>query len=233
VKQSGVGRGNADLKKLATTMLLTAAIALGGCATGDKATGSKPTGNKHDYSGKTPDFAVSGTRVAVVAVRDARSYVTSGRWTPEFAGVTRGGFGDPVDILTESGNPLAVDFGTTIAAALKAKGFKATVLEGSVPGNAEGIAAVLKKAGAERLVVVLIEEWRSDTFVNTTLDFGLDLQVYDGAGKVLGATQLTGRQDLGGDKADPAGHARSAVPAAYRRILEQLFSAEPIVASLK
>ncbi|MGB8433485.1 MAG: hypothetical protein WCE38_04410 [Burkholderiales bacterium] len=216
------------MKKLATTMLLGAAIALGGCATG-----TKPTGNKHAYSGQTPDFAVSGTRVAVVAVRDARSYVMSGRWAPEFAGVTRGGFGNPVDVLTESGNPLAVDFGTTIAAALKAKGFKATVLEGSVPGNAEEIASVLKKAGAERLVVVLIEEWRSDTFVNTTLDYGLDLQVYDDSGKVLGATQLTGRQDLGGDAADPAGHARTAVPAAYRRILEQLFSAEPIAASLK
>lgn len=221
------------MKKLATTMLLTAAIALGGCATGGKATGNKPTGTRHAYSGQTPAFAVSGTRVAVVAVRDARAYVMSGRWAPEFAGVTRGGFGDPVDVLTESGNPLAVDFGTTIAAALKAKGFKATVLEGSVPGNAEGIAAALKKASAERLVVVLIEEWRSDTFVNTTLDFALDLQVYDGAGKVLGATQLTGHQDLGGDSANPTGHARTAVPAAYRRILEQLFSAEPIVASLK
>ncbi len=216
------------MKKLATTLLLLAAIVLGGCATGNK-----PSGNKHAYTGQTPDFAVSGTRVAVVAVRDARSYVMSGRWAPEFAGVTRGGFGDPVDVLTESGNPLAVDFGTTIAAALKAKGFKATVLEGSVPGNAEGIAAVLKKAGAERLVVVLIEEWKSDTFVNTTLDYGLDLQVYDDAGKVLGGTQLTGRQDLGGDAANPAGHARTAVPAAYRRVLEQLFSAGPIVASLK
>lgn len=228
-----LGARNAGLSRLSTALLLTAAIALGGCATGDKTTGSKPTANRHAYSGQTPDFAVSGTRVAVVAVRDARSYVMSGRWAPEFAGVTRGGFGNPVDVLTESGNPLAVDFGTTITAALKAKGFKATALEGSVPGSAEGIAAVLKKAGAERLVVVLIEVWRSDTVVNTTLDYGLDLQVYDGAGKVLGATQLTGHQDLGGDAANPTGHARTAVPAAYRKILEQLFSAEPIAASLK
>jgi len=203
--------------------MVAAAIALGGCA----------TGNRHAYTGATPEFAVSGTRVAVVAVRDARPYVLSGRWAPEFAGLTRGAAGNPTDILTESGNPLAADFGTTIAAALRARGFKASVLEGPVPGSAEEIAAAQKKAGAERLAVVMIREWQSDTFVNTTLDFDLDLQVYDPTGKVLAATRLTGRNDLGGDAADPRGHARTAVPAAYRRILEQLFSAQPIVNSLK
>jgi len=209
--------------RLAAAALLAGATALGGCA----------AGNKHAYTGATPALAVSGTRVAVVAVRDARAYVLSGRWAPDYAGLTRGGFGNPTDILTESGNPLAADFGTTIAAALRARGFKATVLAGAVPGSAEGIAVALKKAGAERLVVVLIEEWQSDTLINTTLVYGLDLQVYDGAGKVLGATRLTGREDLGGDAADPPGHARTAVPAAYRRVLEQLFSAPPIVNSLK
>ncbi|MCG6875964.1 MAG: hypothetical protein LJE97_12835, partial [Betaproteobacteria bacterium] len=204
-------------------LLLAAGTALGGCA----------VGNKHAYTGTTPDLAVSGTRVAVVAVRDARPYVMSGNRTPDFAGLTRGESGSPLDILTESGNPLAVDFGTTIAAALRAKGFKATVLEGDVPPTREGIAAVAKKAGAERLAVVLIEEWQSDTLVNTTLAYDLDLEVYDSTGKVLGATRLTGRQDLGGDAANPPGYAKTAVPAAYRRILEQLFSAQPIVSSLK
>jgi len=152
---------------------------------------------------------------------------------PSWQSGTRGAAGNPTDILTESGNPLAADFGTTIAAALRARGFKASVLEGPVPGSAEEIAAAQKKAGAERLAVVMIREWQSDTFVNTTLDFDLDLQVYDPTGKVLAATRLTGRNDLGGDAADPRGHARTAVPAAYRRILEQLFSAQPIVNSLK
>lgn len=211
------------MKRAAVVMMLAAGAALGGCA----------VGNKHAYTGATPELAVSGTRVAVVAVRDARAYVLSGRRAPDYAGLTRGGFGDPRDILTESGNPLAADFGTTIAAALRAKGFKTTVLEGSVPGSPEGIAAAVKKAGAERMAIVILVEWKSDTYMSTDLIYDLALRLYDDAGKELGATRLTGRDNLGGDAVNPPGHAKTAVPAAYRRILEQLFSAQPIVNSLK
>ncbi len=211
------------MRKLAATTFLTAAIALGGCA----------VGNKHAYTGATPGFAVAGTRIAVVAVRDARSYVMSGNKAPDFVGLSRGGFGNPFDILTESGNPLAVDFGTTIASALRAKGFKATVLDGSVPDSPAGIAESLRKANAGRLAIVIILEWKSDTFMNTALIYDLALRVHDATGKELGATRVTGRDDLGGDAVNPPGHAKTAVPAAYRRVLEQLFSAEPIVSSLK
>ncbi|NJN39894.1 MAG: hypothetical protein HC807_02145 [Gammaproteobacteria bacterium] len=211
------------MKNLLAFGLLVALTALGGCA----------VGNKHAYTGANPDIAASGTRIAVVAVRDARSYILSGNKTPDFVGLSRGGFGNPFDILTESGNPLAVDFGVTIAGALQARGFTATPLPGPVPDGPAGIAAALKKAGAERMAIVIIVEWKSDTYVNTDLIYDLSLRVHDVAGKELGATRLTGRDNLGGDAINPPGHAKTAVPAAYRRIIGQLFSAEPIVASLK
>ena len=209
--------------RLATAALLAAATALGGCA----------VGNKHAYTGGKPELAVSGTRVAVVAVRDARSYVLSGNKTPDFVGLSRGGFGNPFDILTESGNPLAADFASTIAAALRAKGFKATVLEGAVPDGAPGIAEALKKSGAERMAVVVLIEWKSDTYMNTDLIYDVSLRIYDASGNALGATRLTGRDNLGGDAINPPAHAKTAVPLAYRRIIESLFSAPPIVNSLK
>jgi len=211
------------VNKLVATGLLVVVTVLGGCATG--------TG--HSYTGTTPELAVSGTRVAAVAVGDARPYVVSGNKTANFVGRLRGGSGNPVDILTESGNPLAADFGTTIAAALRAKGFKASVLPGTIPTVPEEIAAAMKKVGAERMVVVIILDWASDTFVSTELDYDVALTVYNAAGKGLGATRLAGRDNLGGDAADPSGHAKAAVPVAYRKILERLFAVQPIVMSLQ
>ena len=204
-------------------MLLAGAAALGGCA----------AGNKHSYTGTTPELAVSGTRIVVVAVRDARPYVVAGNRSANFVGRLRGPSGQPVDILTESGNPLAADFETTIAAALSAQGFKASVLPGVIPTDPQEIAAAVKRANAERMVVVILAEWASDTFVSTELDYDVALTVYDATGKGLGATRLTGRDSLGSDAADPRGHARTAVPAAYRKIIERLFSVQPIVMSLQ
>jgi hypothetical protein len=211
------------VKRLAIILLLAAGTALGGCA----------FGNKHAYTGTTPDLAVTGTRVAVVAVRDARPYIVSGNKTADFVGLQRGGFGNPFDVLTESGNPLAVDFGTTIAAALRAKGFKATVLEGVVPTSPEAIAAALQKADAERMVLVILFEWKTDSALNTDLIYDVVLTVYGATGKQLGATRVTGRDNLGGDMVSPSGHAKKVVPVAYRKILERLFAVQPIVMSLQ
>jgi len=217
------GATTSGVWRLTACVVLAAVTVLGGCA----------TGNGHSYTGTTPELAVSGTRVAVVAVRDARPYVVSGNKTANFVGRLRGGSGNPVDILTESGNPLAVDFETTIVAALRAQGFKASVLPGTIPTASEDIAAAVARAGAERMVALVLLEWASDIFVNTELDYDVALTVYDAAGKGLGATRLTGRENLGGDAANPPRHAKAAVPVAYRKILEHLFSVQPIIMSLQ
>jgi hypothetical protein len=215
--------GTAAMRRLRVVVALAAGAALAGCAAGDK----------HAYTGATPDLAVSGSRVAVVAVRDARPYVMSGYRPPDFVGLSRGGFGNPYDVLTESGNPLATDFGTTIAAALRAKGFKATVLRGDVPDSPAGIAAVMKQAGAERMVVVILVEWMSDMYLSGALIYDLSLRVYGSAGNEMGATRLSGREYLGPEAVSSPDRARAAVPVVYRQILGRLFSAQPIVSDLQ
>jgi hypothetical protein len=215
--------GAAATRRLPAVTALAAVLALAGCA----------AGVKHAYTGAAPDLKVSGNRVAIVAVRDARPYVLSGYRPPDFVGLSRGGFGNPYDILTESGNPLAVDFGTTIAAGLRAKGFKATVLEGDVPDSPAGIAAAMKKAGAERMVVVILVEWMSDVYLSGALIYDLSLRVYGSAGNEMGATRLSGREILGSDAVSSPDRARAAVPVLYRQILGQLFSAQPIVSDLQ
>jgi len=198
------------------------ALSLTGCA----------VGNQHAYTTETPQFSVSGTRSVLVCTQDARPYVLSAGKPPTFVGLSRGGFGNPFDVNTASGEPLASDFSATIARSLQQKGFKSSVVSvgGSPVTDHRGLAS---RAGADRLALVTIREWKSDTYMNTSLLYDLTLQVFDANGSQLAVNRATGSDNLGGDAINPPGHAKGAVPPAYRRKLEELFSSEAVVSSLR
>lgn len=189
-------------------------------------------GNKHSYSLARPELAPQGSSAIAVAAQDARSYVVSGEKTPDYVGTQRGGFGNPFNVLTQSGKPLAEDFAATVSESLARKGFKSTTVKVAVSGTPD-IRALAAQAKSERVALVLIQEWKSDTYQNTALSYDVTLQVYDSAGKRLAENRITGRDDLGGSAWNPPSHARSAIPVAYKKKLEDLFAADAIVKSLR
>ena len=70
-------------------------------------------GNTHRYDlGNAALVAESDKRVAV-CVADERPYVLSGEKPGSFVGLLRGGFGNPFDINTTSGEPMASDITTS------------------------------------------------------------------------------------------------------------------------
>ena len=202
--------------------VIAAALLAGGCA----------VGNQHIYHESIAELAPSGAGALAVATQDLRPYVTSGDKRPNFVGLSRGGFGNPFDVTTASGNALAQDFSNTIARSLEAKGYKATAVSvtGSGPVNANDL---LTKSGKDRLALVTINEWKSDTLMNTALYYDLTLRVYGAAGKQLAENRVAGKDNLGGDAINPPGHAKEAVPLAYRRKLELLFNNEAVRQSLR
>lgn len=64
-------------------------------------------GNKHQYIGSDPELLVTTTYATAVAVQDRRPYVLDGDKDADFVGIQRGGFGNPFDVITTSGRPLA------------------------------------------------------------------------------------------------------------------------------
>ena len=201
-------------------LIVLAALAASGCA----------VGNKHNYT-MAPELGVQGARSVAVGAQDARPYVVSREKTPDFVGLQRGGFGNPFDVTTESGRPLADDVAGAIAASLSRRGFKATtVAVGAAGADTRQLAS---QAGAERLALVSIHEWKSDTFQNTALLYELVLRVFDANGTELANNRVTGRDNLGGSAWNPPAHAKGAVPEAYRRKLEELFSAPAVRDSLR
>ncbi|MFN2645769.1 MAG: hypothetical protein ABR570_12310 [Burkholderiales bacterium] len=206
--------------KLAAIALLMLIVA--GCA----------VGNQHVYHEGSAELAPSGGRALAVATQDLRPYVTSGDKAPNFVGLSRGGFGNPFDVTTASGNALAQDFSATIGRSLEAKGYKTTAVSvtGAPPANVKELIA---KAGKEGLALVTINEWKSDTMMNTALLYDLTVRVYDANGAQLAENRIGGKEDLGGSAINPPGHAKEAVPVAYRRKLEQLFNNDAVRQSLR
>src|SRR3546814_17022357 len=92
--------------------VLCMGVLLGGCA----------VGNTHRYDLGDAQFQVNSSKSIAVAVVDVRPYVLDGDKAPDFSGLMRGGFGNPFDVTTDSGQPLSADFTASIVAALQRDG---------------------------------------------------------------------------------------------------------------
>ncbi|MEH6548066.1 MAG: hypothetical protein V7701_16640, partial [Sneathiella sp.] len=72
-------------------------------------------GNKYDYKDQPIDLAASSDQKIGVSVVDQRIYIVSGEKPADFVGLQRGGFGNPFDVNTKSGGPMADSFAFAIA----------------------------------------------------------------------------------------------------------------------
>ena len=148
-----------------------------------------------NYANAWPGINYSTDRSIVVGVVDNRPYVLSGKVGTQYVGVMRGGYGNPFYMSTESGGPLSDDLGTAIDSGLKNSGLRSTVVflpSGLSPDKA------LKQFGAnqrERALLVMVDEWKSDTYTTSRFLYDITATVYDGSGNLL-ATYNDSNVDL-------------------------------------
>ena len=173
-----------------------------------------------------------GAMSVALVVQDQRAAVLSGAKAPNFVGFQRSGFGIPFDVTTASGQPLANDFTTSIRHGLIRAGYRVTALPISDRASPAQVQDAVVRAGAERGLVFLIQDWKADTHTNTALQYGVMLRVLDPRGQELGRAVISGNDTLGGSFMDPAGQAAEAVPRAYNHKLEELLNNPSIVRAL-
>ena len=174
------------MRKFRLFALLVVGAALGGCA----------IGNKYDYRAATPAVSVKSDKQVVVAVVDRRTYVLSGNKGSNFIGLQRGGYGNPFDVTTSSGQPLAADFKDILVRALKNSGVDASPSKSSYRLAPETAVTTLASENAERSMIFVIREWKTDTYINAALIYDVTLNVYDGNIR-LASRRLQGRDRLG------------------------------------
>jgi hypothetical protein len=194
---------------------------LGGCA----------MGVKHDYQGPL-ELGVSTSAPVVVATLDHRPYVMNGQKAPNFVGLSRGGFGNPFDVTTQSGKPLASDISSAIVASMKGKGVDARMVE-LKPGLSESQAiSDLRTGGAPKSVLLTLREWKGDTMVNVGFAYNMDLRVFDRSGNVLASKTQHGNENLGAGSPFSPGGGDQVLPR-YRRMMELLFRDPDVVKALQ
>lgn len=167
--------------------ILTVALSLAACA----------VGNTYNYRLPGMALPVQGNAAIGLVVADRRPYVLSGKKGPDFVGLQRGGFGNPFDVRTQSGGPMATDMSEALQNALAAKGYRVTPMQGD-PDNLAALGRKAGELGLQRIAVLHITEWKTDTYMNTTLFFDLKLLIVDPAGAVVAENAVSGNTVIGG-----------------------------------
>ncbi len=188
----------------------------------------------YNYRDIVADVGFSGSGSVSVTVHDQRAYVLSGEKKPDFVGLASGGFGKPVSYSTLSGRPLADDMGLVIMMSLAAKGYSAVPVIVSYSDKEAVVLDDMKAAGTDRMILMTLNEWRSDLdpYGDVTLFYDLELAVYDHDGKHVAGRRIEGRESLGGDSWDPAPYARKAAPEAFKKKMEELLNSPDIAKAL-
>ena len=204
--------------KLATLAVLV----LSGCA----------VGNKYIYT-TNANLSFAGSDTVAVAVSDEREYIRSGNKTPNFVGLQRGGYGNPFDVTTASGKSLAQDMTATIVSSLIVKGFNASGLPADTQRSMVETKNQLLATSANKRLLLILSEWKSDTMVNVALKYDVTVAVFDRDGRLIGRNELQGSDDLGGNYWNAPSHAKKAVPDGFKAKLEALLNAPEIANALK
>jgi hypothetical protein len=205
------------------TLLLSAALLATGCA----------VGNVHNYRDAAFPLAKDSGQAVAVAVQDQRPYVLDGNKGPEFVGLSRGGFGNPFSVTTASGQPMADDMARAVASSLETAGYRPTVVALSPKEGMDAVRAKLAAARAPRALLLVVREWKSDTYMGTSLTYDLTLSVLDTGGAVLADKSDRGKRDLGASAWNPPAHARKAAPEMFSKMMGEFLSDEAIRKALK
>lgn len=217
-----MARDKSRLFKAAALALLMACTMLAGCA----------VGNKHSYHEASASIRVAQGASFAVAAQDERPYVLSGGKASNFVGVQRAGFGNPYNVTTQSGKPLADDIATSAAQSLSQSGAKVHPVLLAPRLTREQAISELMAVGADKLLLINFTELKSDTYNNTAFHYRMSAYVCDAQGRVVAENTVSGRDHLGGSAFNPPAHAKSAVPEALERVLERLLNSHEISSAL-
>lgn len=175
------------------------------------------------YTATLSDLKCSSNRSVAVAVLDERPYVLKKEKNPSYVGMARGGYGNPFDMWTESGAPLADDMLSTVADSLRARGFTVTPLKTSTADSLKSVMANFSTSNADRLIFLDIKEWYSDylpkafTAERSTLFINVEVKVFDRNQKNMVKNNII-KEEL----TLPSGWPMDTVPDVYQRKIRQL-----------
>jgi len=203
--------------------VLLMALILSGCA----------VGNTYQLDNQPLSSFSAGDTSLAVGVLDQRPYVLSKNKAATFIGLQRGGFGNPFDVNTTSGQSLAQDVTSSLLTALNHGKTRARALALGQDDTPEKAKAKLIASGADRALLLIMYEWKSDSAMTLGLNYKLNVEIFDREGRALAKNSVSGHDNLGSTGINPPSYAAQAVPAAYRQKLSELLSGAGVMEALR
>jgi hypothetical protein len=190
---------------------------------------------KYAYHTVHPHLASGSAPGAVlaVAVHDERSEVASGNKKPTFVGLLRGGYGNPMDVRTASGAPVAQDLTAAIARSLEEAHYRVRVLNIPHDQKPDQAAAELSASGAHTLLLVRLHTLKCDTYATTGFAYHLEAEVIGAQRRLFGRGELQGKDNLGGSAFGGVRAVKRAVLKAVEEKLSALLNQPQIVEALR
>ncbi len=216
-------RVNRYVKMFSLFSLMLAAWMLAGCG----------SSYRINYSNVKADLNYSGTRTVAVGVLDKRPYVISGENDPRFVGTMRGGYGNPFDLWTTSDLRLSDEMASTMAESLRGRGFKVVLTKAFVGKDASEMLAEMKTTGAQRLVLMVMNDWWSNYYPRSfgaeksELIIDVELKVMDNSRKSLGSKKLKEIVNV------ESGWPQDTIPGWYQKKMTELLNDKGIQKALK
>lgn len=197
-------------------------------------------GHKIKYVDAIATITASGSITVAVTTHDQRQYILSGESTPDYVGLNRGGASavpfKPQSVTTESGKPLAEDITTSICNSLAAKGFRAVAVNVMPSEDKNKILGKMKESKGDRLLLLTLYEWQSDTYNNTGLFYNMKLEVFDINGNKLTEKIMKGEDNISrGDYTSllAIDEMKKVIPKVFKDKIEVLLNNKDVVETLK
>jgi uncharacterized lipoprotein YajG len=145
-----------------------------------------------------------------VKVDDARSFVRSGDEPSNYIGQYRAGFGNPWNVTTESGRPLADLFADDIEEELVNLGF------------------AIGQNDADKQLRVKIAEWNFDSYINAEIWYEVYVRALDARGAELAESRQQQRLEIPGSFwVGPKYAVQKRLPEIYAELIDSMVRGNP------
>lgn len=149
-------------------------------------------GGTYELAPVNLSLTATSQQTVVATVTDQRPYVLSGKQSRRFLGTERGDWGGTKNISTKSGRDLVDDLNDAVVQALANQGITASALQPVKDAAATDTLTAFRAQGADRLLVVELQDWRTDIYTRVDLSWRIEAIVYDRSGNMLARTTSQG-----------------------------------------
>jgi hypothetical protein len=185
-------------------------------------------GGRYDLTKSQLKVDIQGAGKVAIGVQDQRPYILDYTKPPTYIGIHRNGWGVPRDAGTRSGQSLAEDVATIMVSSFGASGFAVERFSLSPNENLESSLKRLESSAYDKIVVLTLDQFRSDSWAEVELQWAITMRVYDGKGRLLAEKDSTGtveglKRNYTG--AISGGQAQKAIATKLTTILAELINA--------